>query len=227
MPDKLKSAALITGGVLAAMAIPAGHALAATTNTPAGPHPGLRDGHARLRTTGAGATAGSKAAAAATATCGDAGTITWQDRYDNRYLEVYHSGTASGNWVDAYPGNGTCTQHWYAVASGSWSPGNGSPHALYGMVDANSDLCLEAPLSNIGNAHVVQEPCGYSYYNYRWAELSGPTGWLLVQSNPTTGQPIYDSGVAACEDVDNHWVYTSHAYNVVKGSSTPKNCIWH
>lgn len=228
MPEKLRTAAAVTGGILAAMALPAHSALAAQA-APAGSHPGLKDAQANPATHGS--TAGSKAAAApaaTAATCGASGTITWQDRYDSRYLEVYHSGTANGDYVDAYPGNGTCTQHWYAIASGSWSNGGGQLFGLYGMVNANSFLCLEAPSTNIGNAHVVQESCGFSSYNYLWAELSGPSGWVLDEDLETS-TPLYDNGggVVACEDVSNHWIYTSHPNNVIKGTNTPKNCIWH
>jgi hypothetical protein len=219
MPAKLKTAtAAVIGGALTTIAIPAASAQAASHPGPAAPRLG---------------SAAHPKAATPSAACGSG--ITWQDNHDNRYLEIYHSGKANGNWADAYPGNGTCTQHWYAVASGSsnfFGPDGGAyPGALYGMVNTNSGKCLAAPDTNIGNAHVVQESCGYSRYNDRWAEVSEQGGWVLVETilngnriNPT------NNFVGACEDIANRWIYTSYWYNAtgaVHNTPAPSNCIWH
>lgn len=220
MHEKLKGAAAIASGVFAAMAIPAGAAQAASNPVPAGHKPGLAEPNVRLGIPGPGAKAGAKSApsvAPATA-CGQSGTVTWQDGYDNRYLEIYHSGTANGNWADAYPGNGTCTQHWYATFSFSlYDAANASYTPLYGMINANSYKYLAAPASNIGNAHVVQEACGYSKYTYLWIEHSVSGGWELLEYAPAK------TPIAACEDISNHWIYTSYE----QAAPVPKNCVWH
>lgn len=225
MSSKLRTAVAIVGGAVTALAVPAA---AQATARPAPPRPGLADPHARSiapRAPRAGATAHSKANVP-DVSCGG-GHVTWQDNYDNRYLEIYHSGTANGNWADAYPGNGTCTQQWFAIASGS-SPyfcnGGACEQPLYGMVNTNSDKCLAAATTNIGNTHVEQESCGYSTYNWEWAEVTKRNGWMLVET-VRNGSHITNIGnyVAACEDTANHWVYTSHVSN----ASGASNCIWH
>ncbi len=224
MSAKLKTVTVIAGGALTTLAIPAGNAQAAPPPGPAGQHPGLTAPHPTLAPHPA--TAAHSKAATPDASCGG-GDVTWQDNYDNRYLEIYHSGKANGNWADAYPGNGTCTQHWFAVASGYASNGYGYTFDLYGMVNTNSEKCLAAPDANIGNAHVVQESCGYSHYTYRWGEYSvSGRGWVLaeVPNGDTTRE-----GIAACEDIANHWVYTSYASNPAHSTvaASYPNCVWH
>lgn len=218
MSAKLKTATAVAGGALTALAIPAANAQAAS-------HPG---------------TAAHSKAAVPSAACGS--SITWQDNHDNRYLEIFHSGKANGNWADAHAGNGTCTQHWYAVASGSsnffGADGGYYPTPFYGMVNTNSGKCLAAPDTHIGNAHVVQESCGYSQYNYRWVEYSGggviKGGWVLVETVLNGKELLSNTNnfVAACEDVvsANHWIYTSYWYNATgaaHNTPAPTNCVWH
>lgn len=222
MSARLRTAAAIVGGTLTALAVPAA-AHAATR--PASPRPGLTDPNARAVLPRPGAAAHSKATVP-DASCGN-GTVTWQDKYDNRYLEIYHSGKANGNWADAYTGNGTCTQKWFAVASGSTTlscDGGARSCPMYGMVNTNSDKCLAAPTTNIGNAHVVQESCGHNSYNYKWEEISEKGGWGLVEvvDNGTFPSSL-GKVVAACEDTANHYIYTSHWYNAYGVN----NCIWH
>jgi hypothetical protein len=214
MPAKLKAATALVGGALTAMALPAGNAAQAATHPgPIGVKPGATP-HAKVATA---------------ASCGK--TITWQDRYDSRYLEIYHSGTGNGNWADAYPGNGTCTQQWVAVASGSGSNGYGYTWDRYGMINANSDKCLAAPTTNVGNEHVKQESCGYSHYTYRWYEISDSTGWLLMEGNAPSykhNANVSNGAIIACEDIANHYIYTSWAYVQSKiDNFGAKNCIWH
>jgi hypothetical protein len=235
MSAKLKAATVIAGGALTTLAIPAGNAQAAPPPGPAGLYPGLTAPHPKSAAPPPGSAAHSKAATP-DASCGG-GVVTWQDNYDNKYLEIYHSGKANGNWADAYAGNGTCTQQWFAVASGYASAGDGYTFDLYGMVNTNSEKCLAAPTTNIGNAHVVQESCGYSHYTYRWAEFSAPggpgtggTGWVL--SEITSGTDV-GQGIAACEDINNHWIYTSYAQIFDNGTGNYTgawlypNCVWH
>jgi hypothetical protein len=225
-----KMGTVLTGGMLAALAIPGANAQAATTPGPPGPHPGLADPAARPAVP-RGKLTGNPKVATPDSSCGG-NDITWQDRNDERYLEIYHSGTANGNWADAFPGNGTCTQHWFAVVSGSLSNGLGFDYAVYGMVNTNSDKCLAAPTSNVGNAHVVQESCGFSHYNYRWAEESDHTGWLLLEAiapGYRNGFGWVSGGIIACEDTQNHWIFTSYDYVAATGRDNfgAKNCIWH
>jgi len=217
MSAKLKTACVIVGSALSAFAIPAA--------AQAGTRPGLVAPRSGESATPPSALTRSSAAADENS-CGY--TITWQDGYDNRYLEIYHSGLANGNWADAYPGNGTCTQQWIAVSSGTsifFCSGGLCAQDIYGMVNANSYLCLAAPITDIGNSHVVQESCGITAFKYRWEEVSRPGGWELVQDYYDGTYQGYDTSnfVAACEDIDNHWIYTSYWYN---GWSAP-NCIWH
>jgi hypothetical protein len=228
MSVKLKTA--VIGGALTALAIPTASAHAAVTH-PASTRPGLTDPSAKATTKDAAKEAApgghAKVPAASAATCA-AGTITWQDKHDNYYLEIYHSGTAAGNWADAYPGDGTCTQRWFAEASGSSSFFTAGQYetADFGMVNANSYLCLAASMDNIGNEHVVQESCGYDSYNDRWKEASQYTlgGYELVEVI-LNGVQQGDTAnfVAACEDVNNHWIYTSHWSH----GYSAYNCIWH
>jgi hypothetical protein len=219
MSAKLKTAtAIASGAALAALGIPAGSAQAAAH--PA--HPGTT-----VPLLGSGS---HPKAASPDASCGN--SITWQDRHDNKYLEIYHSGLSNGNWADAYNGNGTCTQHWYAVVSGYVSNGNGYTFDTYGMVNTNSDKCLAAPTTNIGNAHVVQESCGFDSYTYRWVELSVPNGWDLVEARApgyTINGTLISYGIIACEDEHNHWIYTSHGYDPATGVNNLEqpNCVWH
>jgi hypothetical protein len=146
--------------------------------------------------------------------------VTWQDKHDNRYLEIYHSGRASGNWADAYPGNGTLTQHWIAVSSGYSYYGG----TLWGMEPENSGLCLAETSSNYG-AHIVQESCGHGSYRYRWGEVSAYShgtfeGWILAGND----------GRAACENETNHWVEEGPAPVDITAGGYPngdKNCLWH
>lgn len=216
MSAKLKTATAIASGALAALGIPAGSAQAAAHPGTAAPHLG---------------TGSHPKTASPDASCGN--SITWQDRHDNRYLEIYHSGKSNGNWADAYPGNGTCTQHWFAVVSGDVSNGYGYTFDTYGMVNTNSEKCLAAPTTKVGNSHVVQESCGYSHYTYRWVELSDNTGWLLVEVRAPgyfkNKVPISEFGIIACEDEANHWIYTSYAYDPNTGvdNAGQPNCIWH
>jgi hypothetical protein len=214
---KLKTATAIAGGALTMLAVPAGTAHAGTP-----PQPGSL-------TPRAGSAAGPKAAVP-DANCGG-NAVTWQDRHDNRYLEIYHSGTGNGNWADAYPGNGTCTQHWFAVASGTGSNGYGYTWDRYGMVNTNSDKCLAAPTTSVGNTHVKQESCGAAHYTYRWYEISDSSGWLLVEGNAPSynhNANISHSAIIACEDESNHYIYTSWAYvNGGVDNLGAKNCIWH
>jgi hypothetical protein len=162
-----------------------------------------------------------KALAAPDPDCSKSGTITWQDRYDNRYMEVYHSGKANGNFVDAYTGNGTCTQHWYAVFSGTHSADG---HEEYYMINANSGKCLWAVPGDIGNTHIEQYTCYQSPYGgtLLWIEHSVAGGWVLGE---TPNKPYFGDGPMACEDIDNHWLYTSYIQNYPSGF--PSNCIWH
>ncbi len=216
MSGKLKTVIAIVGGAVTAIAVPAVNAQAAAPAGSARPQPGS-------------ATEPKAAAPAASSSCGYP-VITWQDNHDNRYLEIYHSGKSNGNWADAYPGNGTCTQHWFAVASGVHSQ-NGFTADIYGMVNTNSEKCLAAPTTNVGNAHVVQESCGYGHYDYRWEEFPENTGWNLIEAiAPGYDKTGYISsyGIMACEDTANHYVYTSWTYIPDEVDNLEAaNCVWH
>ncbi|SRR5216683_2407995 len=202
MSKKLRAAAVIASGALPVIAAPVATAQAVTHPGPSLRHP----------------------AAQPDAACGGS-VVTWQDNYDNRYLEVYAQGKANGNWVDAYPGNGGCNQKWFAVSSGYSYYGG----TLYGMVNANSAKCLAWRGGGNGSGHVVQWSCGYSYYNYRWIELSAYyanhafAGWLLVETGPGA---VGSQGMAACEGAS-HWVYGVFAASVLGYVSAYKNCVWH
>lgn len=200
MRPAVKTTAVL-GGALTLLALPPVTAQAA-------PHSPNPPGHPKQQV-------------APSAACAKSGTVTWQDDYDNRYLEVYHSGTANGNWIDAYPGNGTCTQHWYAVYSGDHSVGGLQE---YYMVNVNSGKCLWAPLGNVGTTHVQQYSCDQSPHGglLLWIEHSVSGGWVLGE---TPNKPYFGNGPMACEDVSNHWVYTSSIARYSGGF--PSNCIWH
>jgi hypothetical protein len=214
---RLKTATTIASGALAAIAIPAANAQGAVP--PASVRPHLEPvAHPK------------EAVPAASSSCGYP-VVTWQDNHDNRYLEIYHSGKSNGNWADAYPGNGSCTQHWFAVASGVHSQ-NGFTLDTYGMVNTNSEKCLAAPTTNVGNAHVVQEICGDGSYDYRWVEFSVGTGWNLIEADSpgyTEHGYISSYGIMACEDTANHWIYTSWTAEPPYGiyNMDNANCIWH
>lgn len=207
MPRKLKTITSIAGGALTAFTVPATSAVPA--NAQEAPHPQLFNHQ--------------KTAFAPDGSCHKSGTITWQDGYDNRYLEIYHSGTSNGDWADAYSGNGTCTQHWYAKEQGV-----NLGHAYYFMVNANSGRCLSVVPYKRGTTHVEQESCAQQsdgLWPY-WYELSVPGGWILSEM---AGSGQAGSGVMACEDIDNHWIYSSDLGRYAHGSSwdVPSNCIWH
>jgi prepilin-type processing-associated H-X9-DG protein len=217
MSARLKTATAVAGGALTALAIPAANAQAASHPGPAASHVG---------------SAVHPKAAIPDSSCGG-NDITWQDNHDNRYLEIFHSGKANGNWADAHAGNGTCTQHWFAVVSGFLSNGMGVTFDTYGMVNTNSEKCLAASTTHVGTAHVVQESCGNSHYNYRWLELAGTTGWNLVEAIAPGYKHFsyYDEyGIMACEDTAsaNHWIFTSWTYIPYKiDNVNATNCIWH
>lgn len=228
---KFKAAVVLACGGLAAFAVPGSGAQAATYPAGLNPHPGLKDPNAEPSS--AASTTGQKVATP-DAVCGG-NTITWQDEYDGRYLEVADSKTTTGAWVDAYNGNGTCTQQWFAVSSGSW-PGHslygGGPSPMYAMVNTNSDMCLAAATVSVGNRHVVQESCGYSKYQYRWAEIELGSGYYGLAEAYIDGRslPVFsknEKGIIACEDTANYWVYTSYVERNGVDNLALKNCRWH
>lgn len=194
---KLKTAAAVAGSTLAAVAIPGSHAAQATVN------PGSPELHPAKP-------------AVPDASCGTP-TVTWQDRYDNRYLGIVDAGKANGNWASTYPNTGGCNQRWYAVESGYTSVG----WPLFGMVNTHSDKCLAAR-GNL-SAHVVQWSCGYNGYTYRWSERSDLgsyyKGYVLIDDGPG------DTGWAACADRTTHWVLNYYDYPYP--ASNAANCVWH
>ena len=138
-------------------------------------------------------------------------TVTWQfgnpgcsGGYCQQYLEIYHSGTANGNWSDVHSGNGTNTQKWVSIFLGSGE---------YAFRNVNSGKCLEDPGYALG-AHVDQYTCGTYPDNVRW------------QENYSSALKAYSLTNVGIGNVQGACVFSSYRW-VMLGAIGSGSCFWH
>jgi hypothetical protein len=142
--------------------------------------------------------------------------ITWQNVNNARYLEVYHSTLARGANVDAYPGNGTATQHWYAIDDGVEYFGYpvGASYDAWTFQNANSGLCLQDGDTG-GFVRAYVDPCAYGSQQ-QFAEWGGSSSYALITS---WGDEVCEKWADSTD-----WVYTEGVGYDDWGTSL---CAWH
>lgn len=152
--------------------------------------------------------------------------VTWQDIHDSRYLQIYHSGKATGDAVQAYPRNRSANQHWDAINTGKVSGGGAT---LWAFKNLHSSKCLAAHRERV-NGPIVQWDCG-RHDTYKFVELSvrksSPhhrfLGYLLGQA--AVGE---SPRVAVCEhESGKHLGFQRNIPDILAGgASLYRNCIW-